>query len=207
MLSKEKLHYCHTWSENRSLRKQTMATCNYSIQWNSHEISACLISSLCRTVAKALQPSQLGKPMRCACLAFRCHLKWPKQSFFGGSYHYVPYGTDPLRLILTVLWTYDSDIELDIWRKITFDAVGFSFWCRNPMLRFGVLPSVDVACEECCRCMQRCWFPQTKVKSTITQKIETTRLPSASRRQIAHLQDFREPNDLCRLCVLGGQSA
>ena len=39
--------------------------------------------------------------------------------------------------------------------------VGFSFWCRNPMLRFGVLPSVDVACEECCRCMQRCWFPQT----------------------------------------------
>ena len=34
-------------------------------------------------------------------------------------------------------------------------------WCRNPMLRFRVLPSVDVACEECCRCMQRCWFPQT----------------------------------------------
>ena len=32
---------------------------------------------------------------------------------------------------------------------------------RNPMLRFGVLPSVDVACEECCRCMQRCWFSQT----------------------------------------------
>jgi len=42
-----------------------------------------------------------------------------------------------------------------------FAAVGFSFWCRNPMLRFGVLPSVDVACKECCRCMQRCWFPQT----------------------------------------------
>jgi len=34
-------------------------------------------------------------------------------------------------------------------------------WCRNPMLMFGVLPSVDVVCEECCRCMQRCWFPQT----------------------------------------------
>jgi len=29
------------------------------------------------------------------------------------------------------------------------------------MLRFGVLPSVEAACEECCRCMQRCWFPQT----------------------------------------------
>ena len=33
--------------------------------------------------------------------------------------------------------------------------------CRNPMLRFGVLPSVDVACEKCCRCRQKCWFPQT----------------------------------------------
>jgi len=30
----------------------------------------------------------------------------------------------------------------------------------EPIWRFGVLPSVDVACEESCRCMQRCWFPQ-----------------------------------------------
>ena len=32
--------------------------------------------------------------------------------------------------------------------RIKYTCVGFSFWCRNPMLRFGVLPSVDVACEE-----------------------------------------------------------
>jgi len=29
-----------------------------------------------------------------------------------------------------------------------FASVGLSFWCRNPMLRFGVLPSVDVACRD-----------------------------------------------------------
>jgi len=48
-----------------------------------------------------------------------------------------------------------------IYSSHNITSIGFSFWCRNPMLRFGVLPSVDVACEECCCCMQRCWFPQT----------------------------------------------
>ena len=38
--------------------------------------------------------------------------------------------------------------------------VGFP-WFGNLLLRFGVLPSVDLACEESCRCIQRCWFPQT----------------------------------------------
>ena len=44
-----------------------------------------------------------------------------------------------------------------------YSSPGLINQCRisNPMLRFGVLPSVDVACEECCCCMQRCWFPQT----------------------------------------------
>ena len=32
-------------------------------------------------------------------------------------------------------------------------------WCRNPMWRFGVLPSLEVACEESCRCIQTCRFP------------------------------------------------
>jgi len=39
---------------------------------------------------------------------------------------------------------WKSNIVVPVW----WTNVGVSFWCRNPMLRFGVLPSVDVACEE-----------------------------------------------------------
>jgi len=44
---------------------------------------------------------------------------------------------------------------------LTFLNTSVAFPSQEPMLRFGVLPSVEVACEECCCCMQRCWFPQT----------------------------------------------
>jgi len=46
------------------------------------------------------------------------------------------------------------DPESSIDRRSTYSSPGLmnqcrvSFWCRNPMLRFGVLPSIDVACEE-----------------------------------------------------------
>ena len=56
-------------------------------------------------------------------------------------------------------------------------SVGFSFWCRNPMWRFGVLPSVDVACEECCCCMQRCWFPQTLPTRQSSRSMSTDLTP------------------------------
>ena len=58
-----------------------------------------------------------------------------------------------------------------------FELVGFSFWCRNPILRFGVLPRVDVACEECCRCMQRCWFPQTLPTRQSSRSMSTDLTP------------------------------
>ena len=50
-------------------------------------------------------------------------------------------------------------------------------WCRNPMLRFRVFPSVDVACAECCRCMQRCWFPQTLPTRQFSRCMSTVLTP------------------------------
>jgi len=38
--------------------------------------------------------------------------------------------------------------------NVVFPVVG------TDVLRLGVLPRIEVVCEECCRCMQKCWFSQ-----------------------------------------------
>jgi len=42
---------------------------------------------------------------------------------------------------------------------------------------FVMLPSVDVACEECCRCTQRCWFPQALPRRQPSLRMSTVLTP------------------------------
>jgi len=53
-----------------------------------------------------------------------------------------------------IVWSYCAGSRL-------FSLIEVPFGVGTDMWRFGVLPSIDVACEESWRCTQRCWFPQT----------------------------------------------
>jgi len=55
-------------------------------------------------------------------------------------------------------------------------SVEFPFVVGTDMLRFEVLLSVEVACEESCCCIQRCWFPQTLQTLSLYEYYSNSRL-------------------------------
>ena len=82
-----------------------------------------------------------------------------------------------LPLAESCLWSAKKSIGSKVAFPVSQTNVEFpvgwrnwEFWsgneCRVSLVweliwRFGVLPSIHVACEEPCRCMQGCWLPQT----------------------------------------------